>query len=221
MTEDISWDVLVIGHLSRNKFWGESDHQAYREPLCTSILIRTGEQNIVVDPACGPQEMARLLDRRAGLELRDIGTVFLTHFHGDHRAGADAFPTAEVCIGANEIRIWERLLPEDGPDRELLERARPVEGALTTGIELLPTPGHTLGHVSLVLRSAGLCVVIAGDAAMTRDFFFARDWYFNTVDPEQAVQSIDAIARIADIVVPGHDNYFVARPLAARLDGPE
>ena len=73
-------------------------------------------------------------------------------------------------------------------------------------------------HLRL-LKSAGLSVVIAGDAAMTCDFFFARDWYFNTVDPEQAVQSIDAIARIAHIVVPGHDNYFVARPVAGQLAG--
>jgi glyoxylase-like metal-dependent hydrolase (beta-lactamase superfamily II) len=220
MTDGIRWDVLVIGHLSRNKFWGESDDQAYREPLCTSTLIRTAEQNIVVDPACGPPEMARLLDRRAGLELGDIGTVFLTHFHGDHRAGVDAFQAAELCIGAEEKRIWEQLLPDHGPDRDLLERARPVEGSLAPGIELVPTPGHTLGHVSLLLRNAGLNVVIAGDAAMTRDFFFARDWYFNTVDPEQAVRSLDAIARIADIVVPGHDNQFVARPRAAGPDGP-
>ena len=32
------WDILTIGHLSRNKFWGESDDQAYRAPLCTSTL---------------------------------------------------------------------------------------------------------------------------------------------------------------------------------------
>jgi glyoxylase-like metal-dependent hydrolase (beta-lactamase superfamily II) len=52
-------------------------------------------------------------------------------------------------------------------------------------------------------------VVIAGDAVMTRDFFAHRQGYLNSVDFPQASRTIEEIARIADIVVPGHDNYFL------------
>jgi len=62
----IRWDLLTIGHLSRNKFWGETDDRAYRSPLCTSVLIRTGTRTIVVDPSLPPEGIAPVLDRRAG-----------------------------------------------------------------------------------------------------------------------------------------------------------
>ncbi len=79
------------------------------------------------------------------------------------------------------------------------------------GIEVIETPGHRLGHASLLLESEGLRVVVAGDAVMTRDFFRNRDYYFNTVDQSAAVTSIETISRAADVVVPGHDNYFLNR----------
>ena len=59
-------------------------------------------------------------------------------------------------------------------------------------------------------------MVVAGDAVMTHDFFLARDVYFNTFDRAAAVQSIATIADQADIVVPGHDNYFLNRRQSER-----
>lgn len=206
----LRWDILTIGHLSRNKFWGESDDRAYREPLCTSVLIRTGSQTIVVDPSLPPEEMAPLLDRRAGLSISEVDTVFLTHFHGDHRFGVDAFPEAEWLMAGEEISAWhDEPLRDD--DRRVLERLKAVGGELAPGLALLATPGHTPNHHSLVFDAEGPRVVVAGDAAMTRDFFRARDYYFNTADPPAAVRSMEEIATGADVVVPGHDNYFINR----------
>jgi glyoxylase-like metal-dependent hydrolase (beta-lactamase superfamily II) len=136
---------------------GEADDRAYRNPLCTSVLIRT-RNRAIVDPSLQPAGMASLLDRRPGLSIPEVDTVFLTHFHCDHRFGKDAFPEAE----------W-------------------------------------------LMAGEGLRVVVAGDAAMTRDFFRAIDYYFNTADTEAAVRSIEEITTTADVVVPGHDNYFLIR----------
>jgi glyoxylase-like metal-dependent hydrolase (beta-lactamase superfamily II) len=205
----IRWDILTIGYLSRNKFWGESDKQAYRAPRCTCTLLRVNGQNIIVDPSCPPEEMIMVLDQRTGLKSENIHTVFLTHFHGDHRFGIEAFPHARWYMGVREIADGLRSLPPDSPDRQILNRIEPIEGSLCPGIEIIDTPGHSMGHRSLVFNSEGMNVVLAGDAAMTRDFFFAGDYYFNTVDPDAAVKSIEAIADIADIVIPGHDNYFL------------
>lgn len=91
----------------------------------------------------------------------------------------------------------------------MLARLEPIAGELVPGISLLPTPGHTATHTSLSFISGGYRVIIAGDAVMTEDFFLAQDVYFNTVDRDAAVHSIATIAERADIVVPGHDNYFV------------
>lgn len=207
------WDVLTIGHLSRNRYWGESDDRAYREPLCTCTLIRTDGCTVVVDPGLPPEEMVRVLDRRAGLAPGSVDMVFLTHFHGDHRAGLAAFPDADWLMAPSEIEHGKRQLAADSPDRELLERLRPAVAELIPGITVIETPGHSAGHASLLFEDEGKRIAVAGDAAMTRDFFRHRDYYFNTVDAGAAVTSIETIARAADIVVPGHDNYFLNRRL--------
>ncbi len=210
---ELRWDVLVIGHLSRNKYWGEADERAYRKPLCTSTLIRTADLSVVVDPGLPPEEIVRVLDRRAGVGPGSVDIVFLTHFHGDHRVGLAAFPGAVWCMAPAEIEHWTHQLAADSPDREVLDLLRPVGPALTPGITVVATPGHTAGHASLLFESEGLWVEVAGDAAMTHDFFRHRDYYFNTADPGAAVRSIETIARTADVVVPGHDNYFLNRRL--------
>jgi hypothetical protein len=46
---------------------------------------------------------------------------------------------------------------------------------------------------------------------MIQDFFRSREYYFNTADPEAAVLSIEEKAATADVVVPGHENYFLNR----------
>ena len=213
---DVRWHILTIGHLSRNKFWGESEDQAYRAPLCTSTLIQLADRTIVVDPGCPPEEMVRVLDQRTGLPPEAVDTVFLTHFHGDHHVGISAFPRARWCMATPDIQAWTAQAPPDSPELRLLARLETVTGELAPGIALLPTPGHTSTHTSLSFTSGGMRVVVAGDAAMTHDFFLARDVYFNTVDRAAAVQSIATIADQADIVVPGHDNYFLNRRQSER-----
>lgn len=54
-------------------------------------------------------------------------------------------------------------------------------------------------------------VVIAADAAMTPDFWAERRGYFNSVDFDAAARSIETLAGMADLIVPGHDNYFLVR----------
>ena len=205
----IRCDVLTIGHLSRNRYWGEADDRSHREPLCTSTLIRTGDRTIVVDPSLDPEGMAHILDRRAGIAPESVDVVFLTHFHADHRVGMEAFEHAEWFMAIEEIEHWNRDLLANAPERGVLDRLEPVRGDLVPGVELIATPGHTPGHASLLLESEGRRIVVAGDAAMTGDFFRHRDYYFNTAGPAAAVRSIDAIAGVADIVVPGHDNHFL------------
>ena len=208
-TAEIRWDVLTIGHVSRNRFWGESDDRAYRTPRCTCTLLRTTTHTIVVDPSLPAMELAHVLDQRAGLSLSAVDTVFLTHFHGDHRVGLDAFPQARWCMARTEHALWDARQPIGSLEHDLLQRVTAIETLLLPGIALLPTPGHTLGHTSLRFTSAGLQVVVAGDAVMTRDFFQARAVYFNTEDVPTAIRSLDHIAALADIVVPGHDNAFI------------
>ena len=67
-------------------------------------------------------------------------------------------------------------------------------------------------HHSLRFDSDGLSVVVAGDAVASRDFWRERRGYFNCADFDLSARSMDKIAGLADLVVPGHDNYFPNLP---------
>ena len=220
----IHWSVLTIGHLSRNRFWGEDDATARRSPLCTSVLLRCApEETILVDPPLPPDEMAGLLDRRAGITPADVTRIFLTHFHGDHRIGLDAFPDVPWQMSDREFVYWDTRLAKDAPERRLLARITPVPaegGRLVSGVTTIHLPGHTPGLTGLRFDDPdGNRVVIAADAAMTRDFFEARAGYFNSDDFEQCAQSIDRLRAEADVIVPGHDNFFHNARRAAGRSG--
>lgn len=199
------WDILTIGNLSRNRHWGEGDDRARRPALCTCTLVVTDQARLLVDPSLSEGEaMAGELDRRTGLKPAEIDAVFLTHEHGDHHFGLRHFAGAR-WLAAPAVAA---RLNESGQYEKPVE---PVEESLFGKIELIPTPGHTLSHHSLRFDCEGWSVVIAGDAVMTRDFWRERQGYFNSADFGLAARSIEQLAAIADIIVPGHDNYFLTQ----------
>jgi glyoxylase-like metal-dependent hydrolase (beta-lactamase superfamily II) len=197
------WDIISIGNLSRNRYWGESDGQSYRSALCTSTLITGDGFRMLVDPPYGDLErMASELFRRTGAKIDDVDTVFLTHQHGDHVVGLKHFPHA-TWLAAPEVA---EIINGSGKFDKSVEAA----GSQVFGcVEPIHTPGHTLSHHSLKFDWDGYRVVIAADAAMTPDFWANRQGYFNSVDFDAAARSIEKLHKLADIVVPGHDNYFM------------
>jgi glyoxylase-like metal-dependent hydrolase (beta-lactamase superfamily II) len=199
------WEIITIGNLSRNRYWGEGDDRARRPAICTCTLVVTDQARLLVDPSQSEAEaMARELDRRTGLKLEAIDAVFLTHEHGDHHFGLRHFAGARWLAAP---AVAARLNESGQYDRTI----EPVESALFGEIDLIPTPGHTLSHHSLRFDCEGLSVVIAGDAAMTRDFWRERQGYFNSADFDLVTRSIEQLGAIADLVIPGHDNYFLNR----------
>ncbi|HEX5829419.1 MAG TPA: MBL fold metallo-hydrolase, partial [Gemmatimonadaceae bacterium] len=119
----------------------------------------------------------------AGFRPEDVAMVINTHLHFDHAGGntwRDAagqvrptFPNARYVVQAGERRYAERAnertrasyFPHNWePVREagLLDE---VEGerALADGITLLPTPGHTPHHQSILLESGGESLLFIGD----------------------------------------------------------
>ncbi|GAB3918770.1 hypothetical protein GCM10011575_33660 [Microlunatus endophyticus] len=207
----LRWDVLNIGNLSRNRFWGEPDDHAVRRAWCTSTLVRTRDLTLVVDPGLPAEAMTQVLDQRAGLRPDDVDAVFVTHRHGDHRVGLDAFAGATWWMAGAELESWAEDAAQsasDPPDALLRARLQPAPDVLVSGVRVIATPGHTAGHSSVRLEADEGTVIIAGDAVMTRDFLIGREVFFNTVDREAARRCLDEIAATAVVVVPGHDNAF-------------
>ena len=203
MTRD--WTIVTIGNLSRNRYWGDSEEKPVRPTLCTCTLIRCDAGAVLVDPSCQEAErMAAELDRTTGLRIGDIDAVFLTHEHGDHHYGLRHFPQAAWLASADAAAA----INASGEYRKQVE---PASGRILGSIDLLGTPGHTLGHHSLRFEAEGLSVLVSGDAVMTRDFWRERRPFFNAVDADRARRSMDEIADWAEAMVPGHGNWFLAR----------
>ncbi|MDT8301731.1 MAG: MBL fold metallo-hydrolase [Sedimentisphaerales bacterium] len=199
-----SWDIITIGNLSRNRYWGESDANGVRAAICTCTLITGEDFRILVDPSLADAAgMAGELDRRTGIKPRDITAVFVTHNHGDHFAGITHFPDSK-WLAAPAVA---EMLNNSGKLPRLLEG---VTNKLFNAVEVIHTPGHTKTHHGLHFDCGGLSIVIAGDSVATQDFFRERRGYFNAVDFELSARTMDKLGAMADIIVPGHDNYFLA-----------
>jgi glyoxylase-like metal-dependent hydrolase (beta-lactamase superfamily II) len=197
------WDVITIGNLSRNRYWGESDVQGVRSAICTCTVVQGEGFRLIVDPSLAKAEsMAAELDRRTSLKLRGIDTVFITHEHGDHWYGLAHFSEAKWLAAPAVAAALNQT-------NKLPKSIEAATGRLFDAVDILPTPGHTLSHHSLRFDCDGLSVVVAGDAVATRDFWGERRGYFNCVDLDLSARSMDKIAGLADLVVPGHDNYFL------------
>lgn len=199
------WDIITIGNLSRNRYWGEREDQAYRNAICTCTVIQGDTFRLLVDPSLKEEaQMEAELFRRTGLHLADVDTVFITHAHGDHHYGLKHFPQAR-WFAAPPVAA---LLNESNNYTKTIDA---IESPLLGEFDVLHTPGHTQHHYSLRFDWEGKSVVIAADAAVTRDFWNDRRGYFNSEDFAAAAQSMEQLATVADIVVPGHDNYFFVR----------
>jgi len=202
----MDWTVLTLGRFSRNRYWGEDESVAHRSAICTSTLIRAPGVNIIVDPALAGDEMAAALDGATGLKPRDIGAVYLTHAHGDHFTGLAVFPEARWLCPKGEAESVRKQL---GP--ECAARVGDAPEEIAPGVRLITLPGHTHNLAGLLFGSRDGVVAVVGDAVMTRDFFDDRRGYFNSVDQTQSAASMEKLAAAADIIVPGHGNYFIVK----------
>ncbi len=204
---DARLDVIVIGNLARNKYWGEK--RPVREEYATATLVRSGETVLLVDPGWPGKVLQRALFYRAGLEPGAVTHVFLTHFDPKHLWGLALFPEAVWWMQEEEIRYVEAEREE--AIAALPRRFEAVPENLAEGVDLFPTPGPAPGHASLLVLSPTTTSVVAGDIVLTQDHFERGDLGEAPWDLEKAHASFRDVAEIADVIVPGHDNVFLSR----------
>ena len=199
------WDVITIGNLSRNRYWGESEEKALHPVICTTTVITVDGRHVVVDPSLkDANAMADELKRRTGLSPDNIDLVFVTHEHEDHHIGMPHFPKAQWLaspLAAEAINTGFRYA----------KKVQPVNDKIYDAIDVIHIPGHTPGTSGLRFDYRGLSVFTVGDAVATKDFWDEGRIYFKALNTEEALRSYKKIASVADIVVPGHDNYFLCR----------
>jgi glyoxylase-like metal-dependent hydrolase (beta-lactamase superfamily II) len=197
------WDIITIGNLSRNRYWGESDERPLRGAICTCTVISGDDFHLIVDPSVADEtSMINELKRRTGLTPDDIDVVFITHQHGDHVAGIKHFQKARWIAGSDVASGLNKSL-------QYSKAFEPAGSSLFEAIDVIATPGHTPDHCSLRFDFRGLSVFIAGDSVATFDFWNDKAMYYNAMDLAESKRTMERINSIADIIVPGHDNYFL------------
>ena len=193
-----------------------AEHKA-RFTLATFLVRSDGRTIVVdtglgPKPAGVPEspwgEGELLNDFRAkGIRLEDVDMVVMTHPHRDHvgwnlQSQGDkyvpTFPNARYRLSAKD---WEAChSPELQPVRFVNSRecVWPLEGlglvdlmdgetVLTSEVTAIPTPGHTPGHMCILITSQGEQCLILGDLIHSPAQFNEVDWASRAdLDAEQA-----------------------------------
>lgn len=162
-------------------------------------LLKSGEDLIVVDTGYGDDthdgRTGHLLEEfdRTGYRREQVSMVVNTHAHGDHisrntcmegEGSTPSFGNARYFLGRADWDYFDGLQGEvhhfDRQLRSLAERGvlTLVDGALqlTPEVSLLPTPGHTPGHMSVVIQSCGQMAIYLGDVCHHPLHFSHPEW---------------------------------------------
>lgn len=170
--------------------------------------------------------------REAGFSADSVKKAVFSHLHFDHVGGIAQIPDAELIVSRQE---WD-VLSGPHPEREWILREhiqipkakwRPVEFVPTDdplfapfegchdvmgdgSLILLPTPGHTPGSSSLLIRTPQLSpILLIGDLAYSADMLM-EDKVPGTGDAKRLRQSYAKVRRLKRmlpdlVLVPSHD----------------
>lgn len=141
--------------------------------------------DIEAEQEVGPQLQA------LGIGPRDVKQVVLTHLHIDHDAGLSHFPQSRIRASRGEVAgargvmgMLRGYLPRRWPswfDPEALDLTDGAYGPFASSRRLtadgsvvaVATPGHTPGHVSVVVEDGDASIFLAGDTSYSEQLTLA------------------------------------------------
>jgi N-acyl homoserine lactone hydrolase len=141
-----------------------------------------------------------------GVDPIDVRVVVMTHLHYDHAGAIGAFPQATFVVDAVEWRAarsggftkgyapklidhpfdWREIDFDDPRVESFASFGRTVDLFGDGSVRLLSTPGHSKGHMSVLLRlESGRELLLTADAAYAR----------RTIDEELVPLFVDDVHR--------------------------
>ncbi|MEA2458794.1 MAG: N-acyl homoserine lactone hydrolase [Thermoleophilaceae bacterium] len=171
--------------------------------------------------------------RPRGIQPGEVAMVVMTHLHIDHASAMSDFPNATFLFSkreweaATEPRNWQHGYRTRQFDHGFDYRTLDFEGAAGSdsyatfgrsfdllgdgSIRAVYTPGHTHGHMSVVLRLGdGREALVAGDAIYTRRTLEDSAFPFRLEDEHLFGRSLREIQLYSQttpdaVIIPGHD----------------
>lgn len=168
-----------------------------------------------------------------GIRATDVAKVVLTHLHTDHAGGLHHFPDTEMLVSRTELNLasgrmgrirgyvnhqfpsWFDPTPVDLPERPLgpFRLSLPLTDA--GDVVAVALPGHTPGHIGVIVQEEGGAVLLAGDASYRQDIMLRGG--VDGVSPDEraarsTIERIQAFARSTPTVyLVAHDPETGAR----------
>ncbi len=161
----------------------------------------------------------------AGVDPGEVEHVLLTHCHPDHscgltdaRTGKRLFPNATVIANRKEIAHWfcdEAMAAADerrreryfgwareqvGPYRDGHLRLAEDGEEVLPGITMVECAGHTPGHSTWLIRSAGKQMIVWGDLAHVPEIQVARPEVSMSFDYDPGMAAKNRTALLARIL---------------------
>jgi glyoxylase-like metal-dependent hydrolase (beta-lactamase superfamily II) len=179
------------------------------------------QERVASEEEIGPQLSDRWLDPDT------VRRVVLTHLHTDHAGGLHHFPQSEIFIDPREYAATSGLrgrlrgyLPNRFPAWlrptfiEFMpapfgpfERSLPLTAA--GDVVIVPTPGHTAGHVSVIVRTEERNYFLAGDTSYNEALMLQGQVDGVAPDEDAARDTLRRIRELARqeplIYLPAHD----------------
>jgi N-acyl homoserine lactone hydrolase len=178
-----------------------------------------------------PEEAVPDQLRDRGVDPKSVKTVVMTHLHVDHASGVSQFPDATFIVTRRE---WDsategpklrrgyvprqfdhafdwRTVDFDGSEvNSFASFGRSLDLVGDGSIRLVYTPGHTLGHMSLVVRLRDGEMLIAGDSIYTMRTLHESVMPYGAHDEHEFRRSLREVQMYEKqtpgaVIVPGHD----------------
>ena len=216
------------------------------------FFLRSQGKVIMVDTGLGPGPHADRGNRTGdlvnqlksrGVETGDVDVVAHTHLHGDHvgwnvdysgSQPAPTFPKARYLVPRLD---WEHFTKPDviGSAPQVTNSVIPLEGMgvmdlvdseydITDEVKTLSAPGHTPGHMVIVITSQGEKAMVVGDLLHSKAQVARPDWTAGVDTDKEASRSnreriLDDAEAEGFVIAAGHFHPDDHIGKVVRLDG--